>query len=96
MTGHPDEAVKKSLEDLAAGQGRRKELLHIAQAGGPLNQRPHRRAVTLDLGIDGDHVAGVEAEGLYHIKAVGGVVEGESAGSQTRPVAGAACLKTVT
>ena len=48
--------------DLAARQRRGQKLFHITQARGPLDQRAHRRAVALDLGVDGDHVAGIEAE----------------------------------
>ena len=63
---------------------RRQELFHVAQAGGPCDQRAHRRAVALDLGLDGDHVAGVEAEGLHHVEAIGRVVEGEGVGRERR------------
>ena len=35
-----------------AVERRGQELLHVAQAGGPLDQRAHRRAVALDLGLD--------------------------------------------
>ena len=34
---------------LGARERRGQELLHVAQAGGPLHQRAHRRAVALDL-----------------------------------------------
>ena len=51
------------------------ELLHVAQAGGPLHQRAHGRAIALDLGFNVDDVARVEAEGLYGVDAVGRVVE---------------------
>ncbi len=50
------------------------------EPGGPVHQGAHRRAVALDLGLDVDHVARIEAEGLHHIEAVGGVVKGERAG----------------
>ena len=59
-----------------------KELLHIAQACRPLHQRAHRRAIALHFGIDADHIAGIEAEGLHHIQPIGGVVEGERVGRQ--------------
>ena len=60
---------------LPAQHGSLMELLHVAQAGGPLHQRAHGRAIALDLGFDVDDVAGAEAEGFDGIDAVGRVVE---------------------
>ena len=49
---------------------------------GHCDQRADRYAVALDCGLDGDHVAGIEAERLHHVESVGGVVVSERAGSQ--------------
>jgi hypothetical protein len=73
-----DQAKKEGVR--TARQHRLLELFHVAQAGGPLDQRADRRAVALDLGLDGDDVARVEAEGLHHIDAVGRVVKGDRGG----------------
>jgi hypothetical protein len=35
---------------------------------GHCDQRTHRSAVALDLSLNGDHVAGVEADGLHHVE----------------------------
>ena len=53
----------------------------IAQAAGPGQQSADRKAVAADLDLGRDHVAGVEAECLHHVQAVGGVVKGHRAGS---------------
>ena len=51
------------------------QLLHVAQAGGPLDQRAQRSAIARHLGFDVDDIAGIEAEGLDGVDAVGRVVE---------------------
>ena len=41
-----------------------RKLFHVAQAGGPLNERAHRRAIARHPGVDRDDVARIEMEGL--------------------------------
>ena len=60
------------------------KLFHIAESGGPCDQRTHRSAVTLYLRLGTDHVAGVEAKSFHHVEAIGGVVEGEGVGRQQK------------
>ena len=58
------------------------ELLHVAEARGPLHQRAHRHAVALHRRFDIDHITGIEPEGLHHVEPIGGVVVGQRGGSQ--------------
>ena len=64
---------------------------------GHCDQRAHRRAVALHLGVDADHVARIEVEGLHDVEAVGRVVEGDRGRApERRPVAEGCAPATVT
>ena len=64
---------------LAVGKVHRLGL--VAESARPGQQGAHRKAVALNLDLGRHHVACVEAEGLHHVQAVGGVAEAHRAGS---------------
>ena len=64
------------------------KLLHVAEAGGPFQQRAHRLSVALDLDFRGEDVAGVEMKRLDDVDAILGEMERESVGSRQRSGSG--------
>ena len=76
----------KGPDKLAAGELDRFGL--VAEPSGPRQKSTHRHAIALDLDLGRNHVARIEAKGLDHVKAIGGIVKGHRAGSLKQPCGG--------